>query len=215
MNDATYDGFKRRYETDADAAGYRDRRFTRSRRWRRIDRREQEIVRRFLASLGRGASALDVPCGAGRLVHLFGETGVGYTGADVALPMLALARQATGDAALVVAADARRLPFADGAFDAVVSVRLMHRILEGDARAAMLREMARVACGPVLATYYLRWNLRGVRKRLSGRFPGLTLAEIGQDARSAGLRIVDVIRLGRWTEQQCFVRLERGGAPPP
>ena len=210
MSDSTADGFKRRYETEADAEVYRDERFTRSRRWRRIDRQEQQVVRRFLASLGPGASALDGPCGAGRLAHLFAETAVGYTGADVALPMLALALHAAGGSACVVAADALQLPFADGTFDAVVSVRLMHRILEREARAAMLREMARVTGprGTILVTYYRRWTLRGLRKWLSGKFPGLSLAEVGEDARQAGLRVAGVIPLGRWTEQQCFIRLE-------
>lgn len=209
MSDTSYDRFKHRYETGDQAVAYRDERFTRSRRWQRIDRREQAVVRNFLAGLPRGASVLDLPCGAGRLAPLAAEAGLRYTGADVALPMLALARKALGDDASLVAADAMALPMPDGAFDALVSVRLFHRIRERQARAAMLREMARVTAGPILVTYYLRWNLRGVRKWLSGKFPGLSRAEIAADARAAGLRVAQFIPLGRFTEQQCFVRLER------
>ena len=208
-SDASYDRFKERYATASEAEAYRDERFARSPRWRRIDRREQAIVAEFLASLPEGAWAVDLPCGAGRLAHLFGRAGVRYVGADVALPMAHLARRALGDAAGLLGADAMALPFADRAFDALVSVRLFHRITEAETRAAMLREMARVVRGPILATYYTRWNLRGIRKWLAGKFPGLPVAAIRDDARRAGLRVAHITRLGRLTEQQCFVRLER------
>lgn len=209
MSDDTYDQFKTRYEAPDDAAGYRDKRFTRSRHWRWVDRREQAVVRRFLESLPPSSAAVDIPCGAGRLAPLFNQTGVRYVGADVALAMVQLARRTLGQGADVVAADALALPFADRAFDALVSVRLLHRIHHRETRAAMLREMARVVRGPLLVSYYTRWNLRGLRKWLSGRFPGLAVAAIRQDARQAGLRIARTIPLRRLTNQQCFFVLER------
>jgi ubiquinone/menaquinone biosynthesis C-methylase UbiE len=205
MDQTTYDQFKGRYGTDADAETYRDQRFRRSRRWRRIDEAEQRIVAEFLARRGRDAWVLDLPCGTGRLAPLFAAAGVRHAGADIALPMLNLARQSLGPTAPLAAADALAMPFADGAFDAVVSVRLFHRITERDGRVRMLREMARVSRGgAILATYYLRHNLRGLRKMLAGKYAGLSRADLREDARAAGLRLVRITSLGRLTEQQCF-----------
>lgn len=211
MGTTTYDKFKRRYGTEADAETYRDQRFRRSRRWRKIDQSEQRMVSEFLARQRRGSWVLDIPCGTGRLAPLFAAAGVRHSGADIALPMLKLARASLGPAAPLAAADALALPFADGAFDAVISVRLFHRITERDGRARMLREMARVSRGSILATYYLRANLRGLRKMLSGKFAGLSRADLDADARAAGLRIVRTTPLGRLTEQQCFVEFAPAG----
>lgn len=209
MKKTTYDGFKERYGTADDAATYRDQRFARSRRWQWIDAREQEVVRRFLAGLGEGAWVLDVPCGTGRLAPLVAEAGCRYVGADVALPMLELAHQSLGASASLTAADALDLPLGAGAVDAVMSVRLFHRITEREGRVAMLREMARVSSGPILTTYYLSGNLRGLKKRLAGKFAGLSLAAIREDARQAELAITAIEPLGRWTHQQCFIRFEK------
>jgi SAM-dependent methyltransferase len=209
MSEPTYDQFKQRYATDQAAQKYRDRRFTMSRRWRRIDRREQEIVAEFLITLPRAARVLDIPCGAGRLAPLVRQAGAYYVGADVSLHMLALARKAVDESAGIVAADALRLPFADAAFDAALCVRLMHRIEEPDGRAAILRELARVARGPLLVSYYLSGNLRGLGKRLRGRFPGLNAAAIRDDAARAGLAVIRATPIARWTEQQWFLVFER------
>lgn len=205
MNATTYDKFKQRYGTASDAATYRDQRFRRSRRWQRIDQAEQRIVSEFLGRQARGSWVLDIPCGTGRLAPLFAAAGVCYAGADIALPMLALARELLGPTASLTAADALALPFADAAYDAVISVRLFHRITERNGRARMLREMARVSNGSILASYYLRGNLRGLRKMLAGKFAGLSRADLHEDARAAGLHVVRITSLGRLTEQQCFV----------
>jgi SAM-dependent methyltransferase len=208
MRDPSYQGFKGVFESPDAAQAYRDERFSRSRRWRWTDRRERSLVEGFLSALPRGARLLDLPCGSGRLVPLFQKAKMGFVGADVAWPMLRLARQWIGEPALIKA-DALALPFRRGAFDGVISVRLLHRIRERELRGQMLREMARVTRGPILVTYYARWNVRGIQRWLRGKYPGLSLEEMRRDALEAGLRVSRATPLRRWTQQQWFLILER------
>ena len=209
MTDPSYQGFKGVFESEDAAAAYQDERFSRSRRWRWTDRRERSLVEKFLATLPRGSRFLDLPCGSGRLAPLVRKAEMGYVGADVALPMLRLAQQSLGPLALLKA-DALALPFRQRAFDGVISVRLLHRIRSREVRVQMLREIARVSRGPILTTYYARWNLRGIQRWIRGKYPGLSLEEMREDASQAGLRVSRAIPLRRWTQQQWFLLLEQG-----
>jgi SAM-dependent methyltransferase len=208
MTDQSYDHFRKGWEAREAAAAYRQERFTRSRRWRRTARREQTIVARFLATLPQGARVLDIPCGVGRFVPVFREAGIRCVGGDVSLAMLQLARESFGPLPLI-GADALRLPFHGGAFDALTAVRLLHRIHERQVRIAILCEMSRVVRGPILVSYYRRWNVRGIRQWLQGKYPGLSLREIQEDVHQSGLRVTRAIPLRRLTDQQWFFRLER------
>jgi SAM-dependent methyltransferase len=96
-----------------------------------------------LRLLGPGPGrCLDVGCGGGRLVVSLAEAGWTATGADLSEDQLRVAeRRAGGVAEALVQADASALPFADGAFDAVVST-FIHTDL--DDPGASFRECARV-----------------------------------------------------------------------
>lgn len=74
-------------------------------------------VRRFTAHLRPGARILDVGCGVGREVAHFKELGFDAVGLDLSSGMLTEARRRV--AAVFVQADMRRLPWADGSFDAL------------------------------------------------------------------------------------------------
>ncbi len=207
MKRGGYEEFRDTWRTKRTAVSYRDRRFSSSRRWRWTDRRERSIVAQFLSRLPEGAHILDIPCGAGRLAGLCVDAKMDYVGADVSLPMLGLAREAIPGSSLLCA-DAGQLPFRTGLFDAVTAVRLLHRIRDREARMRMLKEMARVTHGPLLVTYYLRWNIRGFQRWLRGRYPGLTLRDVVLDARLAGLEVSLALPLRRWTQQEWFFVLE-------
>lgn len=207
MKGGGYEEFRGTWRTKRTAESYRDRRFSSSRRWRWTDLRERSIVAQFLSRLPAGALILDIPCGAGRLAGLCVEANMDYVGADVSLPMLGLAREAIPGSSLLCA-DAGQLPFRARLFDAVTAVRLLHRIRGREVRVRMLKEMARVTHGPLLVTYYLRWNIRGVQRWLRGRYPGVTLRDILLDARCAGLQLSRAIPLRRWTQQEWFFVLE-------
>ncbi len=82
-------------------------------RWRRI------VVEKLRPLLTPEAHVLDVACGTGDLsIALFEKTGVRVTGVDFCRPMLDRAARKEPRIAFVEG-DALKLPFADGAFDAV------------------------------------------------------------------------------------------------
>lgn len=97
---------------------------------------------REVLGLSEGDRLLDVGCGTGRHTRRLADDGVAGTGVDVSFGLLqAAARRLPGR---WVHADARRLPFGDGAFDAAMSVCQggFGLTLGGDT--AVMAEMARV-----------------------------------------------------------------------
>lgn len=123
-------------------------------RWSRL------VARELLdwLDVAPGARWLDVGSGTGALsaTILAAAEPAAVTGIDPSEPFVALARSSTAGAEFVVA-DARELPFADGAFDAVVSGLVLNFVPEPERAAA---EMARVAAsGGTVAAYV--WDYAG------------------------------------------------------
>lgn len=94
--------------------------------------------------LQAGARVLDIGCGPGdittRLGRAVGPGGLAV-GLDLSRPMLAIAARDAADNVAHVRADATKLPFADGAFDAVHSAYAIQLVPDP---AGMITEMARV-----------------------------------------------------------------------
>lgn len=88
----------------------------------------------------RGADVLDIGCGTGDLSAEFRRAGAGSViGADFSGDMLALAQAKAGGGDWLQA-DALRLPFADGSFDAVASAFVLRNLVDLPAAfAEMLR----------------------------------------------------------------------------
>lgn len=89
-----------------------------------VDKIEKEAIYEYLKP-EPGMEILDVGCGTGNLSLELARLGVRVTGIDVSEPMLAKARYKAEREGLPVKfyrADARKLPFNDGTFDAVVSL---------------------------------------------------------------------------------------------
>jgi SAM-dependent methyltransferase len=109
-----------------------------------IDKQQFQAVRRGLAltKIPSGARSLDVGCGTGRWVRRYGQLGFRATGLDVTPGMLKTARKC-GTAAALVAGEAYRLPFADGAFDFVSDVTVVQHI-PPELQPAAIGEMMRV-----------------------------------------------------------------------
>jgi SAM-dependent methyltransferase len=109
-----------------------------------IDKQQFHAVRRALAlaTIPPGARFLDVGCGTGRWVRRYGELGFRATGLDVTPGMLKTARQ-RGTAGELVAGEAYRLPFADGAFDFVSDITVVQHI-PSELQLAAVGEMMRV-----------------------------------------------------------------------
>ncbi|WP_030159565.1 class I SAM-dependent methyltransferase [Glycomyces sp. NRRL B-16210] len=118
--------------------------------WEQSMERQGKVLDAMIrAGLGmERAAVLDCSCGIGTQAIALGRRGHRVTGTDISVAALArAAREALGRGVplALAAADMRALPFADGAFDAVVSAdnSLPHLLTEEDVRAA-LSQMRRV-----------------------------------------------------------------------
>jgi SAM-dependent methyltransferase len=132
------------YQSPAVVAEYDEKRFSRG--GRLVDRRERRAVLEALAPV-EGRRVLEVASGTGRFAVELAERGADVVALDVSAAMLAEGRRrarraGVADAVSFLRADAARLPFGDGEFDAVVAVRFFHL---ADTPARFLAEMARVS----------------------------------------------------------------------
>ncbi|MCA8962516.1 MAG: class I SAM-dependent methyltransferase [Planctomycetes bacterium] len=157
-------------------------------RWKH--RRKLAQLRRWLAP---SEPVLEVACGPGRLDAAFDDATSIHV--DLSPEMLARYRRQNPSARLV-RADASHLPFSDGAFDAVVSIRFVSH-LRGEYRRRVLAELARVSRDRVIIDgrhlYNLRYWSRWFRRRLGlARADKLrhTFAEFEQELRECGLELV-------------------------
>ncbi|HWE31212.1 MAG TPA: class I SAM-dependent methyltransferase [Polyangia bacterium] len=101
--------------------------------------REAELTRRVLARAGE--RLLEIGCGEGANLHHLREAGALRFGVDYSGAKTAFARRATD--AHTVTADATRLPFADGAFDALLIRDVLHHIGDIDRVLAEARRVLR------------------------------------------------------------------------
>ncbi len=133
-----------------------------------------------------GARVLDLGCGTGYTLTRLPE-GVRAVGLDYAPAALRLSSRRQSGAALV-RGDARRLPFADAVFDAVLALDVLEH-LDGDEQAA--REIRRVIKpnGVLIATVpAFRWLWSAHDEALDHR-RRYTLPEISGVLRTAGFGI--------------------------
>ncbi|MEV6109156.1 methyltransferase domain-containing protein [Streptomyces sp. NPDC051940] len=91
-----------------------------------------------------GRRILDAGCGSGPLAAALRDRGAVVTGIDASAGMVALARRRLGDDADLHVADLNEpLPFADGAFDAVVSSLVFHYLEDWGPALAEIRRVLR------------------------------------------------------------------------
>lgn len=126
-------------------------------RWRFGRGYVSELAReRYRKMFHDGRRALDVGCGVGAAAQHAGDAA--YFGIDLSELLVAAGRGERGLA--LAAADVTRMPFADGSFDRVLCMGVLHH-LSADEVDAALREMARVLepGGEIAIVEPNPWNL--------------------------------------------------------
>ncbi len=127
-----------------------------------MGRWSQRLAGRFLDFVGVGEdeTILDVGCGTGSLTLAVAERAKGtrVTGVDLSEAYIAFARSRTEDGRIAFeTADACALPYADGAFDRVVSMLVLNFVPDAPAAAAEMVRVTRPG-GTIAAAV---WDLRG------------------------------------------------------
>lgn len=195
---------KRAYRDVREAEGYDARRFhsLRGRIGHYLDRRGlARAVGAISTSRSGSRRVLDVPCGTGRMTRFLLDQGCQVVGADVSHEMMNVAQrnvELSGRFGGFYQCDATQLPFADDAFDCVVSVRFMGHVPR-DVRTRILREFARVGSHAVVE-YSVRSRVVSLRRRLeqflrSGlprrwAWQAFTKGELEQEMREAGFEVL-------------------------
>lgn len=190
---------------------------------------EQRLLRRLIrvASIEKlHGPVLDLPCGYGRLFPVLSQHGSSIIESDWSFPLLTAARalrthNGNPPAAGYVRATALNLPFSDGAFDLVLSVRLCHHIREHEERIDYLREIMRVSGKWLVFTYFDGMSFKNRFHEFRRRFNGkrskwiLYAREIDDVSRAQGFQVVRSIWVSRFFSGHRYVLLRRTGATPP
>lgn len=126
-----------------------------------------------MLSISHDSRILDLPCGTGRLSRLFSENGHNVVAADISPSMVSVARGKTwtGRKVEFVVCDAEKLPFSDGVFDCVVSLRFMG-FLSPPIRLKVLGEMSRVTTNWLILFHHDPSSLKGIFRRIKNRLRG-------------------------------------------
>ena len=208
--------------TELEVADYERRRY-RGLDQRLVHSRESRILKKLLELAMveplRPAQLLDAPCGYGRFTDILRQTGAVLVSSDISRAMVKRTRArplSAGPPLAAVANIKRGLPFPEGMFGLVFSVRFFHHLHRSQERRAVLSELARVTSRWALVSYYrlnalhrLQRKLRRAVKHSRTQIKMVTAEEFNVEANGAGLRVVRVVPLCRGLHAQQFVLLEK------
>ena len=172
-------------------------------RW--SNRRDLQAIAKAISAAtalhGHIRSALDIPCGTGRLFQLLSSRRIRVAGADLSLEMMKVARGKSEVSHPIhgyIRCEVEGLPFRENRFDAVLSIRfLLHLPME--IRRKALKEMARVSQQWVILDYRHRYTLKYWLKQFqwklglsSKRYYRLSRDDIEKDFQEAQLELVRI-----------------------
>lgn len=133
---------------------------------------ELKLVTRALDGIPPG-TALDAPCGGGRMSLLLAEHGFKVTAADLSPAMIEIAREKTAPRGVnVVSGDVEALTFPDRHFDVVLCFRLFQHFPNADIRARVAKELCRVSRSYVLLSYFSPLSTTAMKRALQEKFLG-------------------------------------------
>jgi ubiquinone/menaquinone biosynthesis C-methylase UbiE len=188
-------------------------------RYKHLDQRivnylEHRLIDKLLAASGTaGKSILNVPCGFGRFSQILDRRYSQICCFDFQPEILGLAmRRHSAASTFGVNGTIRQLPFADGSFDMVMSIRFFHHYFEDEDRLNMLRELQRVTRKSLLITYYKRNFLHELTRRINkmdDRIQMLDRSSFLMELAAAGLRPVMERSPLSFLHAQRFLLLEK------
>lgn len=114
-----------------------------------------------------GDKVLDLGCGNGRLLQIFRDIDISYTGIDSSDKLIEIAKKTYPNSTFLVA-DALHLPFTTNNFDKIYSVAVLHHIPSENLRLEFLKGIKRVLHpgGSVILTVWDLWRGRGWKLNL-------------------------------------------------
>lgn len=205
----------RNYRSERGAAAYKSDYETKVHR-KVSDRRERVILDGYRQKVGAVQSALDLPCGAGRLFEFVDGWAERVVEADFSPTMLRLNRDDHAAGALGYAeCSALSIPFGDRAFDLVLSVRLSHHLDAPEDRERHVRELCRVAKKAVVFTFFdhasIKNRLRQLRAPFNKKRPKNTMVvpQVRALAAAEGFRLEAAAPLSRIGSGHRFALLQR------
>jgi ubiquinone/menaquinone biosynthesis C-methylase UbiE len=211
-----------------EAAGYEAKRYG-SRYGQLFRTWQRDAVSRALAVRPRYGRILDVASGTGQMLPSLAAAGDMVVASDLTAAMLAVARGncAQFPAIAYCVADATRLPYVEGGFDAVASSRFLH-LFKPAQQQALIAEMAKAlaAEGTLIIDFYSTDGRRifapviGVYRWLLRKRPEsdhrVSLHEAREMVEAAGLRVSSIEGLGNfllvpwlWLPQAWLLRIAR------
>jgi malonyl-CoA O-methyltransferase len=157
---------------------------------------EEPVVREALGDVS-GLAALDLGCGTGRHTLWLAGAGAAVTAVDFSLGMMEKARAKPGaEKVRFLAHDLHeRLPFPDGAFDAVVSGLVLEHLHDLDAFFAEARRVLKPGGRAVVSGMHPAMFLKGVQARFTDPETGEKV-QPGSVEHSIGDLVMAAVRAG-------------------
>ena len=178
---------------------------------------EQTALKRALQNIPAGSSILDVPCGTGRIAVPVSAWGYRLSCSDISLEMIQVARERLGlnGSGRFARASAEALPFPNGSFDVVMSMRFLPHF-STEQRRKIFPELARVSRRWVLFSnsytdgwYCARRRVKKwLRHQAPTRFP-VSEGELGEELEAAKLREVARFWPMRYLSEEILVLCEK------
>lgn len=187
-----------------------------------MHRREVRCIGRALAGTKSGSRVLDLPCGTGRLLPMLDGLSYHVTEADSSPHMVDLARRYASEQGVdcilheFCVSNALATSWNDNTFDAVVSNRLFHHLLEPSVRRQALAELWRICRRRLVVSFFNSGCIDGVvwrcRTSLRGDSPSdrvpIPVSAFRADVEACGLRLVNCMGVRPLVSRQYYAVIE-------